>query len=179
LIIVAIPDLPNGTPASTPTLSNVTLLSGTFDGLLFTGGVNSANTLSSGQNVMDVLKLPGDSSQSYANYSKFDGTIPISVPTTFTLDVFAVSCALGSTACPGPINFDIEGFTNGTFVSAFACGVPVTGGAACPQSPQDNTGSTPFTTGGFVGVTPEPTSMLLFGTGLIALGAKLRRRKSV
>jgi hypothetical protein len=27
--------------------------------------------------------------------------------------------------------------------------------------------------------TPEPTSMLLFGTGLLALGAILRRRVSV
>lgn len=167
LIIVAVP-----TGSGTPTLSNVTLVSGTFDGLTFVSGLNSSTTLGSTQDVYGQLGLPGPNSQSYDNYSKFDMANGITVPTTFTLDVFAVSCALGTTSCPN-LNFDIENFVAGTFISAATCSVQTA--TACPQT-MDNFGATPFTVGG--AIVPEPVSMLLFGTGLVAMGAKLRRRKS-
>jgi hypothetical protein len=164
LIIVAVPDLPNGEPV--PTLSNVSLLSGSFYGLTFTGGVNSQFSLTSGS-VYNTLGLPGPVSASFANFKDF---VPATV-TSFDLYVFADNCALGTTSCAAPINIDIENSVPGTFITAFNC--PVVSSTPCRNGTE---GATPFTTAGLV--TPEPTSMLLFGTGLVALGAKLRRRKS-
>jgi PEP-CTERM motif len=167
LIIVA---TPTGSP--TPTLSNVVLVSGTFDGLTFVGGVNSSHTLGDKQDVYTQLGLPGDASENYANFSLFDTNHGITVPTTFTLNVFAVQCALGTAGCT-TLHFDIENFVAGTFVSAATCSVQTA--TACPQT-MDNFGSTPFTVSG--AIVPEPASMLLFGTGLVAMGRMLRRRKS-
>jgi hypothetical protein len=164
LIIVAVPDLLGGEPV--PTLSNVILLSGTFYGLTFTGGVNSAFSLTSGS-VYNTLGLPGPASSSFANFKSF---VPSNV-TSFDIYVFAEDCALGMTSCPAPLNIDIENSVPGTFITAFNC--PAVSLTPCRNGTE---GATPFTTAGLV--TPEPTTMLLFGTGLVVLGAKLRRRKS-
>jgi PEP-CTERM motif len=173
LIIVAVP---TGNP--TPSLSNVTLLSGTFYGLTFTGGLNSSNSLSSGQDVYSVLNLPGPNSQSYTNYTGYDTAHGIPVPTSFTLDVFAVNCSLGTASCPTPITMDIHNYVAGTFISASSCAVETPGACAGPAS---NFGAVPFTRAGVItttSLTPEPASMLLFGTGLLAIGGFLRRRKT-
>jgi len=164
LIIVAVPDLPGGEPV--PTLSNVSLLSGTFYGLTFTSGVNSAFSLTSGS-VYHTLGLPGPASESFANFKPF---VPSTVA-SFDLYVFADNCALGMASCAAPLNIDIENSVPGTFIAAFNC--PAVASTPCRNGTE---GATPFTTSGLV--TPEPTSMLLFGTGLVALGAKLRRQKA-
>jgi PEP-CTERM motif len=165
LIIVAVPDIPN-VADPVPSLSNVSLESGTFYGLTFTAGVNSAFSLTSGS-VYKTLGLPGPASASFDNFKSFGP----STVTSFDLYVFADSCALGTPTCAAPLNIDIENSVPGTFITAFNC--EVFSASTCKKGTE---GATPFTTSGLV--TPEPTTMLLFGTGLVVLGAKLRRRMS-
>ena len=85
----------------------------------------------------------------------------------FSLDGPVASSAVSS------LTFDITcagGCTTVAQVTGFAVHVINNNVATNPPTGFDST------TG--VGVTPEPVSMLLFGTGLVAIGAKLRQRKS-
>jgi hypothetical protein len=75
------------------------------------------------------------------------------------------------TSCAAPLNIDIENSVLGTFITAFNC--PVVSSTPCANGTE---GATPFTTSRLV--TPEPSTVLPFGTGLIALRAELRRRMS-
>jgi hypothetical protein len=91
--------------------------------------------------------------------------------------VTAASCNGGSTPNINDLHFTVTGATvaqletpnadGNLFVADILCGDSVTG---CAGFTGDVDVSVPI---------PEPASMLLFGTGLVTLGAKLRRRKSL
>lgn len=98
---------------------------------------------------------------------------------TFGIFDYSVSCMVpsgcghgASNPDMGPLSFVVEGVTIADFTA--------NGGgfffASDLQGVNGNTGDIANTAGAAV-VTPEPTSMLLFGSGLLALGAVLRRRK--
>lgn len=120
-----------------------------------------------GQEVYSFLTLtgPADKSNSFTNFSGVDQAQNGITATGFGVYAFALSGGkLGPNGLAN-ITFGSGALPRGTFVDAYG---------------QTNTKlfDTPFTESGLTNTTPEPASMLLLGTGFVAFGGMLRRRKS-
>jgi PEP-CTERM motif len=166
-----------GTGCGTSPFGSVTLLQNGGTAVIVTVKLTDTNARFTGS---DVLTF---------DLSSGSGTVSLSGATPDVLTLasggtqapfgpfsLAVDCTGGpGPACSGPhtSSSNIESFTltrtGGLSVSSF---IPNSGGYIFTSDITTGTGS-----GIVAAVTPEPASMLLFGTGLLAIGTVVRRRR--
>ena len=165
------------------------IIVGVYDGngtptISFAGGVSAAPIGTYGLTADTAAFTSGDAdadlglsveteSESFTNWSAGDVANGFAAPSSFTLYAFALDTSLS-----GTITLGESGAANGSFIIAYDCKDGTGSGSGCAK--KGDIMDTPFTNAGLVDATstvPDPTSLLLFGTGLLALGAKLRGRK--
>jgi hypothetical protein len=128
--------------------------------------------MTSGEDVYSLLGLGGsgvDKSNSFTNWAGGDAAVMGITANNFSIYVFTVDLtgATGGFGGNDLINVYISNMPNGTFVVGY--------GEASGKAYVN-----PFTEAGFIDTppvsAPEPASLLLLGTGLLAAGALSRRR---
>jgi PEP-CTERM motif len=134
---------------------------------------SGSNGSNSAYDAVGIAPQGGGSSEQFSAWNGGETFYHLSTATSFNLYVYQLPDGILPTH-PGNITIDLSGGTTGAYLIAYSCE-----GTENPCSGGD-VGQTPFTNSGLVGMgaTPEPASMLLFGTGLFAIGGILRRRKS-
>lgn len=126
-------------------------------------GLTSGFTIGTGTSP-GVFKV-GPAPARASSFGRFDYSVSCMVPS---------GCGHGvSNPDMGPLSFVVDGVT----ITDFTANGRGFFFASDLQGVNGHTGNVADNTVGLAVVTPEPTSLLLFGSGLLALGAVLRRRK--
>jgi hypothetical protein len=197
LLIIGIPnDLTGNLFASNP-ISGVTYINPYTGGTTGTAGTSSfaaggtygmINPTVAGtgyfgnmttSDVYTFLNLNGPNSNSFTNWAAADLATNSINATNFGIYVFALTSVSATLGPNGLINilFSSGKLPLGTYAVAFGCATAPSGTTAC--APSDSY-SVPFTEAGLTTTgrqsTPEPSSLFLFGVGILALGLVMRRQ---
>jgi hypothetical protein len=174
LLILGVPNDPTNLFATNP-ITGVTYVNPYPGGTSTAGSSPSfsfANDMTSGEDVYSFLGLSGNSSNSFTNWSAADANINGITASNF--GIYELSLSGASLGPKGLINilFASGSLPLGTFAVAYG-----TGGGKTFDTPFTEAGLTANTTSGTSAV-PEPGTLLLVGTGLLAAAVGLRRRVS-
>jgi PEP-CTERM motif len=154
----------NAYPGGTITLGTAAFAAGGTYGLASPIIDGFFGTLGPGQEVYSFLSLSGNNSNSFTNWSAADLAYAGITASNYGIYVFALNANLGP---HGLVDLSFSSvIPKGSIVLAYGEG-------------GDKAYTTPFTEAGLKdGVAPEPTSLLLLGSGLAGLGGLLKRRRA-
>lgn len=140
-----------------------------------TGFTFNAASTGDACNTVGITAETDCNSESFGNWANVGepkyGILPAS---SYTLYVYEIPDSIPAMSV---LALNLEGGALGDYIIAYGCQATGT-----PCTPNGNINDTPFTTAGLDGVpntsTPEPGTLILFGTGMLGLAGLVRKRFS-
>lgn len=168
----------NGAPAPTVKVGSTSFSPGGTAIYGWNGSASGVPFNSSSSDVYTTLGLApasGGPSEQFSKWNTGETDNGFAAASSFTLYVYELTGISFPGTGTNEITLSVIGGTTGDYIVGYACEVS---GTPC-QSGKD--GSTPFTTVGLDGappttMTPEPGTLLLFGTGMLGLAGLVRKR---
>jgi PEP-CTERM motif len=193
LLIVGIPGGTSGAPTGvtlasggTGTLGGADYYGGTWN--TATGFASSLFDSSSTQDVYEFLGMvQGNASESFSNWASASAAVGVTGVTDYGIAIYELFPSPGLSS-KGIIDLTFSSaLPTGSIVVAYGCSKPNIGNNPCAA--HENPYTTPFTEAGDVTPgpppppppppVPEPGTLMMLGSGLLALGGIFRRRLTI